>query len=282
MRRSILSLAILAVPFMGNAQDLPAPSPESTVSQRIGLTDVRVTYSRPSKKGRAIFGDLVPYEQVWRTGANKATVLSTSGTLIINGEKLGAGNYSVFTIPHKDSWEVIFNSNTELWGAFDRKPEEDVLHIKCVSHPCAVTETFTIGFENLKDDKADLTFTWDQTSAALPLEADSKGQAIANIERAVQDPTSDFRVFARSASYYLERGLDAKRALEWAQKSVDMDKKYWNTFTLAKAQAATGDMKNAISNGKEAVRLAQEGKDDGATKTYSTQVAEWETKSKGK
>ncbi len=282
MRRSLLPLAFLAVPFMGKAQDLPAPSPEATLSQRIGLTDVRISYSRPSRKGRVIFGELVPYEQVWRTGANKATVLSTSSTLVVNGEKLAPGSYSVFTVPHKDTWEVIFNSNTELWGAFDRKPEEDVLRVKGVSHPCSPTETFTIGFENLKEDKADLTFTWDQTSASITLEADSKAQSIANIERAVQEPNADFRVFARSASFYLDRGLDAKRAMEWAQKSVSMDKKYWNTFTLAKAQAATGDMKNAIINGKEAVRLAQEGKDDGATKTYSAQVSEWEMKAKGK
>jgi Protein of unknown function (DUF2911) len=278
MKHIIAPLALLALPSLINAQDLPAPSPTSTIQQTIGLTDVKVEYSRPCMKGRRIFGDLVPYNEVWRTGANKATLLTTKGPLTINGQVLAAGGYSVFTIPNDGAWVVIFNSNTELWGAYDRKVEEDVLTVKCATREAQPTECFTIAFDNLGKDNAELVFRWDRTEAAVLLEADAGPMAMENIKVAIADPKADFRTYARSASFYLDRGLDDSKALEWAAKSVSMEKKYWNVFTLAKAQAANGKFKEAAVTGSEAVKLAEAEKDGGAVKSYGEKVAEWNAK----
>lgn len=281
MKRMFAPLALLSLPLLTSAQELPAPSPTAKVEQRIGLTDVTVEYSRPSMKGRKIFGDLVPYNEVWRTGANKATILTTNGPLTLEGQELPAGKYSVFAVPYEGgSWEVIFNSNTELWGAYDRKEAEDVLRMKCPAREAQTTETFTIGFDNLGTEQADLVFRWEKTEAYLTLKVDAKTAAIKNITMAIADPKADFRTYARSASYYLDNDLGVDQALEWAQKSVTLEKKYWNVFTLAKAQAASGNFADAVTNGEQAVELAKAEKDDGAMKSYGEKVAEWKTKGK--
>jgi len=233
-------------------------------------------------KGRTIFGDLVPYGEVWRTGANKAPLLITLGPLMVEGQELKAGKYSVFTIPHEGgAWEVVFNSNTELWGAYDRKEAEDVLRVKCPVREAPATETFTIAFENLAPDQGELVFRWEKTEAYLSLKVDSKPAAMKNITVATADPKADYRTFARSASYYLDNDLGVAQALEWAQKSVSLEKKYWNTFTLAKAQAASGKFADAVTSGEQAVELAKAEKDDGAAKAYGEKVAEWKA-NKGK
>jgi hypothetical protein len=282
MKHLFAPLVLAALPLITSAQELPAPSPESTVTQRIGLADVSITYSRPSAKGRPVFGDLVPYGEVWRTGANKATLLSTTGTLMLNGQKLAEGKYSVFTIPGEGAWQVIFNKNTELWGAYDRKPEEDVLTVKVPAQPVAFTETFTIEFANLGQDKADIVFRWEKQEAVLSVVADATEKAMANIKEALAKPDADFRAYARAASFCLDRGLEQKQALAWATKSVSMEKKYWNTFTLAKAQAEAGMYKEASETGKEAVALAIAEKDAGAQKSYQAKVDEWSAKAAGK
>lgn len=274
-------LALLSLPLFSAAQDLPAPSPAAKLEQRIGLTDVTVEYSRPSMKGRKIFGDLVPYGEVWRTGANKAPLLVAHGPLMVEGQELKSGKYSVFTVPHEGgAWEVIFNSNTELWGASDRKEAEDVLRVKCPVREAQTTETFTIAFENLGPDQAELVFRWEKTEAYLSLKVDSKPAAMKNISVATEDPKADYRTYARSASYYLDNDLGLEKALEWAQKSVTLEKKYWNTFTLAKAQAASGKYADAVTSGEQAVELAKAEKDDGAVKSYGEKVAEWKAKGK--
>ncbi len=275
-------LALLSLPLLTTAQDLPAPSPAAKVEQRIGLTDVTVEYSRPSMKGRKIFGDLVPFNEVWRTGANKATILTTNGPIMLEGKELPAGKFSVFAVPYEGgAWEVIFNRNTELWGAYDRKETDDVLRMKCPVREAQTTETFTIGFDNVGTDQADLVFRWEKTEAYLTLKVDSKTAAIKNITTAIADPKADYRTYARSASYYLDNDLGLEKALEWAQKSVTLEKKYWNTFTLAKAQAASGKYADAITSGEQAVELAKAEKDDGAVKSYGEKVAEWKA-NKGK
>jgi hypothetical protein len=279
MKHLLAPLALLALPLFSFAQDLPVPSPASTVTQRIGLTDVSITYSRPSAKGRKVFGDLVPYGEVWRTGANKATMLSTNGPLLIEGQELPAGKYSVFTIPYEGgAWEVIFNRNTELWGAYERKPEEDVLRVKCNARDAQATESFTIAFDNLGNDGADLVFRWANTEALVSLKVDSKTAAIKNITIAVADPKADFRTYARSASYYLDNDLGVEQALAWATKSVSLEKKYWNTFTLAKAQAASGKYSDAVSSAMAAVELARAEKDEDAVKSYQAKADEWSAK----
>ncbi len=282
MKRFLAPLALMAIPLLGSAQDLPAPSPLAKVEQRIGLADISVTYSRPSTKGRKVFGDLVPFGQIWRTGANKSTLFVTTSLLYIGDSKLPPGKYSVFTMPMESAWEIIFNKNVELWGADGYKPEEDVLRVKAIVRPAPATETFTIGFENLSMDKGELVFRWEKTEVSLPIEANATEQGVANITAELAKPDADFRAFARSAAFYLERGIDPKVAYEYANKSVSMEKKYWNAFYLAKAQAALGMYDDAVKTGKEAVALAVAEKDAGAQKSYQEKVDEWAAKAAGK
>ncbi|MBL7984842.1 MAG: DUF2911 domain-containing protein [Flavobacteriales bacterium] len=283
MKRFLAPLALLALPFSLSAQELPASSPAASVSQRIGLTDVTITYSRPSAKGRRVFGDLVPFGEVWRTGANACTVLETRNMLLINGQKLPPGKYSVFTVPGVEVWQIMFNSQTDLWGAMDRKPEMDVLIVpKVITRPAEFTETFNIGFESVSGDKAELVLSWEKLEVVVNIEAPSDDQAMANIREALAKPDADYRAYARCASYCLDKGVETKSALEWAQKSVDLDKKYWNTFTLAKAQAAHSRYKEAAATGKEAVALAIAEKDSGAQKAYQAKVDEWSAMANGK
>lgn len=279
MKRLLSHVALVAMPLLSVAQDLPAPSPKATLQQRVGLTDITVEYSRPSAKGRKVFGDLVPYGEVWRTGANKATTITIKGDVLLNDQPLPAGSYSLFTIPRQGgAWEVILNRNTELWGAYDRKPEEDVLHVKVPVKECAMTETFTMEFANLGQDVADLMMRWENQEASLHISADATEQGKANIKEAIAKADAGYRTFYSAASFYLERELDAKQALAWAQQSVSKEKKYWNTFVLARAQAANNLFKEASATAQEAAKLASAEKDTGAEKTYQQKAAEWAAK----
>lgn len=275
--RTLLLSALIAT-TASFAQDLPAPSPLGRVQQRVGLTDISIEYSRPSTKGRKIFGDLVPYGEVWRTGANRATIISFSSAVLLEGEKLAPGKYALFTLPAEGKWQVILNSDTNLWGAFDRKPELDVLTVTVAPGQCAMTETFTIEFNDVKDDKAIIVLRWEATAVALHVEADATEQGMSNIKTALTKPDADFRAYARSAQFCLDRKMDPAQALEWATKSVRLQAKYWNTFTLAQAYAANGDKANAITTAREAVKLAEAEKDNGAVKNYTARIAEWEAK----
>lgn len=260
--KTLLLPALLLTVAPAFAQDLPQPSPSGEVEQVIGLTKVQVEYSRPSVRTRAVFGGLVPYDQVWRTGANKATEFETDGPIEIEGKMLEAGKYSLFTIPHEGSWEVIFNKNTELWGEGDRKPEEDVLTVKVKSEPTEFTETFTIGFANVIDDDALLELRWDKTKATVKIHADSKKKAMENIKVALADPAADYRAYAGSAKYLVDHKMMPAEALKYAEKSVGLEKKYWNTHTLALAYAENGNITKAVETANMSMELAKAAKAD--------------------
>lgn len=248
------------------AQDLPQASPLGKVEQVVGLTNISVTYSRPSAKGRKVFGELVPFDAVWRTGANKATLFTTDGTIMIDGQKLEKGEYSLFTVPHQEAWEIIFNKNTELWGEGDRKEEEDVLRVKAPSVKSNDTETFTVEFADVKDDKANLVLRWANTEVRLPMDAPATEQGIANIKKALSEPDVKSGGYNGAARFALDRNVMTKEALEWATKSVSMEKKYYNVHTLARAQAANGMNKEAVATAEESMKLAQEAKNEAYVK----------------
>lgn len=282
MKQILAPMAVLSLPLVSNAQDLPALSPHAEVEQIIGLTDVEVEYSRPSARGRAIFGDLVPYDEIWRTGANKSTKITFSGSVDFGEKPVKAGSYSLFAIPHEGVWELILNSNPELNGAFDRKEAEDVLRTKAEVQYGEFVETFTIGFANLGQDKADLELAWEKQRVRITISADATAQGLVNIKEALAKSDAGYSAYNRAASFFLDRGQDPKVALQYAQKSLSMEKHYWNTFTLAKAYAAVGDHAKAAATAKEAAALAEADKSAGAAKEYSAKAQEWATKAAGK
>lgn len=278
MKNALLASLFLTA-SVAVAQDLPQPSPKGHVEQIVGLTKVSVDYSRPSAKGRKIFGDLVPFDKVWRTGANLCTIVEIDGPVQVEGTLLPAGKYSLFTIPREGAWTVIFNSNTELWGEGDRKDSLDVLQVKVAPGKSGdFTETFTIGFDAVSDDKARLDLRWENTVVSINLHADASEKALANIKEALAKPDADFRAYASSARFCVDRKIMAPEALQWAKKSVGMDKKFWNVYTLALAQAQNGNYADAIAAAEESMKLAQEAKYDAYVKMNKERIEEWKGK----
>ena len=269
------SVTVLTFSAFASAQDLPMPSPAATVKQRVGLTDIEVVYSRPSVKERKIFGDLVKYGEVWRTGANKACAITFSTNTGVAGQEIPAGTYAIFTIPSESEWTVIFSRNTEQWGAEKYNQSEDALRISVKPVKSEFTESMMFYFDNLRNESALLNLQWETTRISIPLTVNPAETAMKNIEKAIAGADDMFRTYNSSARYYIDNNLDAKKALEWAQKSVSMSKKYWNLTTLSRAQAANGMVKEAIKSAEEATALSLEAKNDTYVKQNKDNIAAW-------
>ncbi|MBN7816176.1 DUF2911 domain-containing protein [Algoriphagus pacificus] len=241
---------------------MPQASPSAKIAQKIGLTDVTVDYSRPSTKGRKIFGELVPYGSIWRTGANGATVINFSTDVIIDGKTVPQGQYALYTIPNKNTWTVILSKNTKLWGAIGYNPEEDLMRFEITpSKTSRKYETFEISFNNMTDTGADLTMKWEQTRAEFHITMDADPIVMAQIKEFVLDKeTTDPSLLYEASNYYLNTGRDLNQAYSWIQESVESDPKYWTYHLKAKIEAALGMKTEAIDSAKESMEMAEEAK----------------------
>lgn len=272
-------LTMLAISvLMGSgaiAQNLPQPSPTGTLTQEVGLTLVEVEYSRPGVKDRTIFGELVAYDQMWRTGANRATKVSFSTDVKINGKELKAGDYSLFTIPGKDNWEVMFNTNLELSGTSGYQDSEEALRVSVPAKSHSFTETFTIGVNNIKNDAASLCLRWEETEVCVEMTVDVDDMADENIEAKIEEIENAYGVYHSAARWYLDRNKDPKQALEWAKKSTEIRPLFFNLHTLALAEAANENYKAAIEAAERSKAAAQEAGYDSYVKTNDKKIAEW-------
>ena len=259
---SLLCSALLLSTTLLFAQlETPQPSPLSTVSQRVGMTDVTVTYSRPSARERTVMGELVPYDQVWRTGANRATKVSISDELSVAGNKVPAGDYALFTIPGEESWTVIFNKNTEQSGTGSYKQEEDALRVDVpVSTTQDPYETFTLGFSNLSETKADMFIAWENTKVAIPLEDPNvDNKVMAQIEEQMASAGDDAGLYYQAANYYFTMDKDLQQAQEWIDKAVSLDSsKFWVLHLQAKIHAETESYDQARTAAQKSIELAKE------------------------
>ncbi len=258
------------------AQELPQASPICKIEQRIGLTDVGIHYSRPSVKERTIWGNLVPYNTLWRTGANACTVISFSDNVVLANQHIPAGEYSIFTIPTQDEWTFILNKNTKLWGTDGYKSDDDLVRIKVKPDTNApFTETMTFFFDNIKVDAADLVFAWDRLRFSLKISVDTDTKALANIRKAVSEAENIHHTYNSSATYLLDSNKELLQALEWAKKSVAMKETYWNTYTLSRAYAANKLYKEAIAMAEKSLKLAQNAKIDAYVKMNQKNLEDW-------
>jgi hypothetical protein len=280
MNRILLSVATVAIGFSATAQDLPKDSPLGEVKQVVGLTNVDVTYSRPSVRDRKIFGDLLPFDKLWRLGANANTTISFDSPVLINGEKLDKGTYSMFAIPGKDTWMIIFNRNSKQSGEGDYKQEEDALRVKAAPKPCEFTETLTFDFDAVKDDKANLQIRWEHTLVSVEIAANATPQALANIKEAMAGKDVKASTYGNSARFMLDRGMQPKEALGWAQTAVKMDPKFYNLYTLALAQAANEKYMDAVATAKKSMQAAQAAGNDAYVKMNDKNIKEWLPKAK--
>lgn len=258
--------------------ELPQPSPWAQVSQKFGLAQATITYSRPAMKGRKIFGGLVPYGEMWRTGANKATELKVEGSVMINGQKLEAGAYSLFTIPGESEWTIIINKNTELWGTGGYKQEEDAMRFQVKPQTHATTESFTIGFSNVKEKSVTVELYWESTMVSFEITNDFLEEGKANITAAIAAAENTMGLYNDAAEFYLDNNLDAVQALTWAKKSVAQKERYWNLFTLARAYAANGMTKEAIETAEKSLALSNEAKNTGFSQGIEKELNNWRSK----
>lgn len=261
MKKLLLSLFVVAVSTNINAQvKTPAPSPSSKLEQQVGLTDVTLEYSRPGMRDRAIFGNLVPYGKVWRTGANENTKITFSDDVTIDGKELKKGTYALYTKPGKDSWEVIFYSDSKNWGT-PRKWDDSKVALsttaKVEKMPMKI-ETFTITIDNIKNSSAVLGMLWENAYVGLKFNTPTDKGVEASITKIMSGPSAGD--YFSSAKYYLDEGKDIKKAKEWINKAVDMTKdrpRFWYLRQQSLILAKAGDKKAAIAAAKASLAGAE-------------------------
>lgn len=268
-------LMFLLVSFAVKAQiETPQPSPSATLIQKVGMAEIKIEYSRPSMKGRKIFGgDVVPYGEMWRTGANTPTKVTVSDSITIMGKGLAKGSYVLMSKPGKDAWEIIFNKNPAA-SASSLKPEDDVVKVSVptVALPFKV-ETFTMGIGNITNTGANLEIMWDNVSVAIPFTNDVDSKVMAQIKAKLAGPSqNDYQAMS---VYYFETGKDLKEALAYTNKAIAMGERFWMLRHKSLVQAKLGDKAGAIATAKRSMELANEAKNNDYVRMNEKSIAEW-------
>ncbi|MFM7217024.1 MAG: DUF2911 domain-containing protein [Bacteroidota bacterium] len=257
---SMISLSVS--PAFSQTLKVPAPSPLQTVKQNFALSDITIEYSRPSVKDRVIFGDLVPYGKIWRTGANSATKVTFGEDVTLEGKPVKAGTYAFYTIPGKDSWTVMLYSDLTLGGdvnSYDATKEIVRAEVKS-SQVADKTETFTINLADITSSTANIELRWDRTRITVGVKADIEEKIMKNIQTVMFE---DKRPYYQAASYYYENGKDMKQALDWVSKAAEQNPKaYWVTLLKAKIQLKMKDYAGAAASAQKTIDLAKEDQDD--------------------
>jgi hypothetical protein len=262
MRQFLSAVAVCLVAAsasMAQGIKMPAPSPTQTIKQQFALSAVEVTYSRPLAKGRTVMGDLVPYDKLWRTGANNATKITFGEDVKLNGQAIAAGEYALYTVPSRTGWEIVLNKGLKNWGIDGYKKEDDVLRFQTETQemPFAV-ESFMITFENVRPTTMTMMLLWEKTMVPVEITADIDGKVMAQIDSAMQTPK---KPYFSAASYYYESGKDLKKALSWIDAATTEAPKAFYMFHLkAKIQARMGDKAGAKATAQQSIELAKAAK----------------------
>jgi len=246
--------------------EFPAASPACTLKQRVGLTDVEVDYSRPGVKDREIFGGMIPYGQVWRTGANSATKIVFSTSVKLNGTQIPAGTYALMTIPGKDEWTIIINKVADQWGAYKYDEKGDVARIKAT--PITLEkpiDTFTIEFNDIRDDSSNLNLAWDKTLVPIKLQVDLVDKLVSQIE-AVMASDDAKKPYFQSAMFYYNHGQDLHKASKWVDAAIAEREAHYIVYLKAEILAKLGDKAGAIAAAKRSSELATKAHDTGYVK----------------
>lgn len=283
MKKLLLFVCVAVLSSSIEAQiTTPAPSPSSKLMQTVGLTEVAVDYSRPSMRGRTIFGDLVPYDKLWRTGANGYTLITFDTDVKIAGQDVKAGTYSIFTKPGASSWEVYFYTDTKGGGTprdWDDSKVVAKTTVPVIKMPTdIVVKTFTITIDDLTSDSANLGMMWADTYVAINFIVPSDASVEKDIEKALAGPTAGD--YYAAAVYYLDKDKDINKSKEWMDKAMSMTEKpaFWQLRQLSLIQAKTGDKKAAIATAKKSMTAAQEAGNMDYVKLNKDSLAEWGAK----
>jgi tetratricopeptide (TPR) repeat protein len=256
--------------------DMPQASPICTVSQKVGLMDVTLVYSRPSARGRKIFGDVVAYDKLWRTGANMASRIQFNDSVRVNGVGL-KGDYSILTIPSMNEWTIILNKVARMSGTSNYKESEDAVRIKVKPDVIPFTETFTIGFNYLTNNSAFVEISWETTRVSFKFETDVDAKVMRNIEQALSASSTSY---FQAARYYYETNRDMNQALEWIDLAIakEKDELYWVVRQKALIQAKLGDYPGAIATAQRSLELAKKAGNDDYVRMNQTSIDEWRKK----
>jgi hypothetical protein len=301
---ALLAVCACAETLAQSPLRLPRPSPKATVVQTIGVTDVSITYSRPGVKGRKIWGDppagatgtatlddgrarpadavIVPYGHVWRTGANEATLFKVTDDVLVNGQPLAAGSYSLHTIPGRDEWTIIFNKDDGQWGSFTYDEKKDVLRVKAKPQPAADSqEWLAFGIDPVNESTARVNLRWEKLTVPFTVEvkdipALTLRKASAAIAAAKPD---DWQTPAQAANYVLQNKLDLAQAATWADQSIKVRENFNNLNLKARILAAQGKTAEAVATGEKALQVGRAANANAqALANFEKTLAEWKSK----
>ena len=234
--------------------ELPQASPAASVMQQVGLTKFTVTYSSPGVKGRTIWGEVVPYDELWRTGANLATQVEVTRDFTFGGVKVPAGTYALYTIPGKTNWTVILNKNPNAGGTRGYDQKNDVARVTVTPTQIPARERLAFLFANTTEDSSRLDLEWDTLRVSVPVTVDTEQQAMANIDKALGDA---WRPHFASARYLLDSGGDLKTALGYIDTSIAIKPTWWNNWVKAQILAKQGKKTEAVAAAEQAQKLGQ-------------------------
>lgn len=258
MKKLFLGTCALIIGFTTqlNAQQVkfPAKSPSAMVKQSVGISDITIEYNRPSASDRVVFGDVVPFDEMWRTGANSATKITFGADVKIDGKLVPAGSYSFFTIPGKTEWTLILNKVANMSGTYGYDEKEDLMRFKVTPmNKTEKTETFTIDFANMKLDQTTIQLSWENTVVSFNVTSEYDAVLTKDIEKTM---AKDGRPFHQAAGYYYENKKDMKLALEWANKAVEMNPTaYWSLMLKANIQYELNDKKGATASAEQVLKM---------------------------
>ena len=275
MRKIIFCAVAVAAVFSVNAQAVktPAPSPTQTIKQDFGISSIELSYSRPGIKGRKVFGDLVPFGKVWRTGANNATTINFGSDVTIGTTTVPAGKYGLLTIPDKDNWTIIITKQLDVTSPAAYKQESDIARV--TAKPMTMKdkmETFTMQFANVKPGTCDLHIMWENTAVELPITTDVETAVMKQLDNAMN---KDNRPYFQAAMYYLETGKDLNQALAWFDKAIEQQPDaYWVYHQRANTLAKLGKKGEAKASAEKSMQLAKEAKNDDYVRLNEKLLAE--------
>ena len=279
MKKILLLVIACTLSIAVNAQVVtPQPSPLGKLEQKVGLTDITIEYSRPGVKDRTIFGGLEAYDEMWRTGANKNSIITFSDDVTISGYALKAGSYAIFTKPGESLWEVYFYTDTDNGGLpqkWDDSKVAAIAKVQAMQIPFNV-ETFTMDINNIRNGSATLELIWEKTYIAIPFEVPTDTKVLASINSSLNGTPKSEDYYA-AADYYLAEGKDIKQAKEWMDKAMSMTEKpaFWQLRKQSLIYAKAGDTKGAIALAKKSMEGAKEAGNEHYVKMNMDSLTEW-------
>ena len=283
MRAIIFTLLLFTVNLSFSQINTPRVSPASEVEQMVGLTEIEIEYSRPSMRGREVFGNLVPFGKVWRTGADNSTKISFDTDVIISGKTIQSGTYSIFSIPNKESWEIILYSDVDLWGVPRDWSENKIVFssmfdVKKLKKSNTV-ETFTISFNDLTNNDVNMSISWENTSVDIKIEVPTRSMVESDINKVLSDNPKSSDYYA-AAVFYRQENINLDKALEWMNKAIEMNEspRFWQYRQQSLIMAANDKFADAVDAAKKSLNLAIEADNQDYIKMNRESIAEWSKK----